>query len=360
MKYAYASLVLLLLAFGAVAQSPVITAIAPDSGPAAGGTEVVITGDNFSTKVTCILPCPPIVSFGDIDVPAKEESDERLVVTSPPHPPGTVDITVKVTGESPVTRSGAFTFIGGPQSEYELVLLPVHLDGPINGAFGSRWMTDLWMRNNDKEGPVSLAPWPCPAGEACPAVVPLTYSLQPGHSLHNLPPFFQAPDGNPSRLLYVSKPGASDVSFGLRFADLTRTDLNGGTELPAIREDELLKRESQLFNVPLTDPKFRVLLRVYDTTHTTAHFLVALYAQSEGVQSAVHSEQVTASTPQSGDFRTKAAYAQLDITDLLRLEKTWPATIRIAVEPLTPGSRYWTFASITNNETQLVTLVTPQ
>jgi hypothetical protein len=34
--------------------------------------------------------------------------------------------------------------------------------------------------------------------------------------------------------------------------------------------------------------------------------------------------------------------------------------VRIEITPLTAGSRYWSFASVTSNETQIVTLVTPQ
>ena len=59
-------------------------------------------------------------------------------------------------------------------------------------------------------------------------------------------------------------------------------------------------------------------------------------------------------------FRSEAAYAQLDITDLLKLRKAWPAVARVEIVPRTPGSRYWAFVSLTNNQTQLVTLVTPQ
>jgi len=350
-------LALLFLTFAALAQDPpVIDSITPSSGPAAGGTEVVIRGDNFSTKVLCILPCPPIVSFGEIEVPVQKESNDELTVITPAHPAGTVDVTVKVTGENPVTKSNGFTFAGGQEALYELALLPVYLDGPVDGAFGARWITDFWIRNNGQD-PVSLAPWPCET--VCPPVFPLTYSLAPGFSLHNLPPF-PVEGGNPSRLLFVSKPGPSNVSMGLRFADLSRTSLNGGTDLPVIRENELLVKESQLFNMPLTDPKFRVLLRVYDTAYTSSKFRVVIFPQADGSQSEVHSEELTAVTSQTGQFRTEAAYAQLDITGLLRLEKTWPASIRIAVVPLTPGSRYWAFASITNNETQLVTLATPQ
>lgn len=50
----------------------------------------------------------------------------------------------------------------------------------------------------------------------------------------------------------------------------------------------------------------------------------------------------------------------LDITQLLHLRLAWPQSARIEVQPLTAGSRYWAVVSLTNNETQLVTLVTPQ
>ena len=33
--------------------------------------------------------------------------------------------------------------------------------------------------------------------------------------------------------------------------------------------------------------------------------------------------------------------------------------LRIEVTPVTPGLRFWTFVSVTNNETQHVTLITP-
>lgn len=35
-------------------------------------------------------------------------------------------------------------------------------------------------------------------------------------------------------------------------------------------------------------------------------------------------------------------------------------TVRAEIEPLTEGLRYWAFVSVTNNETQHVTTITPQ
>jgi hypothetical protein len=85
---------------------------------------------------------------------------------------------------------------------------------------------------------------------------------------------------------------------------------------------------------------------------------VTIYPQSELDEQPVHSEELTATVPAS--FSGKAGYAQLDVTGLLRIEKAWPGVARIEITPLTEGSRYWSFVSLTNNDTQIVTLVTPQ
>ena len=353
------SLLSIVLAFGAFAQNtPVIDSISPNSGPSTGGTEVTISGDNFLPQVVCILPCPTTVTFGDITVPIKSESDTALVVVTPAHPSGTVDVTVSLAGIPPVTREDGFTFTATADDSHELVLLPIHLDGILHGAFGAQWKTDLWLRNNGSSI-ATLAPWSCPPDLVCLPVFPLTFALQPGRSLHNLPPLFLPPDGNPSRLLFVLKPGSNDVSYNLRFADVSRFALDGGAEMPVIRESELLTRPAQLFNVPL-GTAFRVLLRIYDVEYLFSDFRVSIYPQSEDDPAAVHQAIVRASSPFVGPFRPKASYAQLDITGLLVLEKVWPATARIEIEPLTPGSRFWAFASLTNNDTQIVTLVTPQ
>src|SRR5688500_17142167 len=254
------ALLSIVLASGAFAQNtPVIDGISPSSGPSTGGTEVTISGDNLLPQVVCILPCPTTVTFGDVTVPIKSESDTELVVITPAHASGTVDVTVSLAGIPPVTRENGFTFTAAADDSHELVLLPIHLDGILHGAFGAQWRTDLWVRNNGSSI-ATLAPWPCPPDLLCLPVFPLTYALQPGLSIHNLPPLFLPPDGNPSRLLFVLRPGSDAVSYNLRFADVSRFALDGGAEMPVIRESELLSRPAQLFNIPL-GPTFRVLLR---------------------------------------------------------------------------------------------------
>jgi hypothetical protein len=357
MKRTLLLFVVLLFSFTAVAD-PVITSLEPSSGPASGGTEVTITGSDLLPHIQCIIPCPATITFGDVTVEVKSETETRLVVVTPPHAAGTVDVTVHVSGEEPVLLPAAFTYVSELEAGDEKVLLPIYLDGVVPGANGTQWRTDLWIRNNSSHN-IALAPWTCPEGEACLPVFPLTYVLLPGLSLHNLPAD-PTPTGNPSRLLYVSRELPSDVSFGLRFADISRASFNGGTDMPVIREGEFLTRQSQLFNVPLNGD-FRVLLRVYEAAQERAMFRVAVYAQNTANGQPLHSSVLVATTGETGDFRTEAAYAQFDVTELLHLDhQAWPEAVRLEITPLTPGSRYWGFASVTNNQTQLVTLVTPQ
>jgi len=89
--------------------------------------------------------------------------------------------------------------------------------------------------------------------------------------------------------------------------------VDSGTEVPVVRERNLLTAPATLTNIPLLNN--RLLLRVYDISGAPAQFRVLLAKD---------------------------------------------AAVRVEVTPMTPGSRYWAFVSATNNTTNHVTLVTPQ
>jgi hypothetical protein len=84
--------------------APTIGGIAPNSGPMAGGTSVVITGTNLTGgTVTCGgLPATCIV-----------DSPTQITCTSPAHAAGAVDVVVTTPG-GPATSAGGFTYIAGP------------------------------------------------------------------------------------------------------------------------------------------------------------------------------------------------------------------------------------------------------
>lgn len=361
MKFALRLSLLFLLPLAAFAQNndPVIDSITPASSPTAGGIEVTITGNNFDPKIVCILPCPTKVRFDNTEVVPKSESNTKLVVVAPAHAQGVVAVTVIVADGRTVTRHNGFAYGNSAQTGYQTFLLPIYLDGQISGANGSRWQTDLWIRNGGTAA-ATLAPWDCPAGQACPAVFPLTKTLTAHESIHNLPAFFRAPTANPARLLYVSRGEAEAISTQLRFSDVSRSTLNGGTELPVVREDGLFSGPLSLLNLPV-DSRFRVTLRIYDVALTESRFRVDVYAQEVGTGNIKEqSFELSATTADSGDFRLSPAYAQFSLDAILQLPRVGASPVRLEITPLTAGSRFWAFASATNNDTQLVTLVTPQ
>lgn len=333
------------LSFSALGQT-VVTSISPESGPDAGGTQVRITGDHLSPAVVCALPCPPRVTFGEITVDAANESDESLIVTTPPHAAGTIDVTVSIPGYTPLTIVDGFTFTPTEESQYERILLPVSINGIVPGANGTQWKTDFWLRN-DGADTITIAPW---------SVSPHTHALPAQFALHNPQDLSSEGRGNPSQLLYVLETPTARISASLRVADVSRHDLNAGTDIPVVRDADLLTDRAQLLNVPIDPATSRVLLRIYDVAITDASYAVSVFAQTEEPSFTVTSFFVHARTPQTGQFRNEAAYVQLDLTSALPAS---PGNFRVEVSPRTPGSRFWTFASITNNDTQLVTLVTP-
>lgn len=112
-----AALVPILFAVQALAQAPdctpVITGLNPSIGPPEGGTIVTITGRNFQRCPVIIfeLPCPN-VSFGGTNVnQVLACTDTTLVVRTPPHQSGVVDVNVPRFNDGPgPTLSGAFTY----------------------------------------------------------------------------------------------------------------------------------------------------------------------------------------------------------------------------------------------------------
>jgi len=90
--------------------APVITAIAPASGPAAGGTKVVITGTGFRAMQSS----GAVVKFGTTSAAAYTvDSDTQITVPrSPAHAAGAVHITLEAPFANSVnTSADTFTYV---------------------------------------------------------------------------------------------------------------------------------------------------------------------------------------------------------------------------------------------------------
>jgi hypothetical protein len=77
--------------------APTVTAVSPDSGPAAGGTTVTISGSNFASGAT--------VDFGTAQATGVTVSNATSIAATAPAGSGTVDVTVTDTGGTSATSS---------------------------------------------------------------------------------------------------------------------------------------------------------------------------------------------------------------------------------------------------------------
>jgi IPT/TIG domain len=118
---------------------PVITSIAPISGPAAGGTIVTLTGTGFTGALA--------VGFGPTDASALSVmSDTTMVAVSPPGT-GTVDVTVVTpNGRSAVSAADQFGYAGGTSSASASYYVDPALTSQIVGS-----LINLVQANNSPD-----------------------------------------------------------------------------------------------------------------------------------------------------------------------------------------------------------------
>ncbi|RIK40061.1 MAG: hypothetical protein DCC58_14445 [Chloroflexi bacterium] len=84
---------------------PNITAVSPNTGPAAGGTSVAITGTSFNEATAVHFGTVPATSF-------VLESTTRIVAVSPPQAAGRIDIRVTTPyGQSVIRSADRFTYV---------------------------------------------------------------------------------------------------------------------------------------------------------------------------------------------------------------------------------------------------------
>jgi hypothetical protein len=91
----------------AAPSAPSVTGVSPNSGPAAGGTAVTITGTNFAAGATVQFGANPAASVN-------VASATSITAIAPPGNAGTVNITVANTGGLSGTLTNAFTYISVP------------------------------------------------------------------------------------------------------------------------------------------------------------------------------------------------------------------------------------------------------
>jgi hypothetical protein len=247
-------------------------------------------------------------------------------------------------------------------ADFEPVLLPIALTD-IQGAFGSLWRTHFTLYNGNGVPLIGLGSfdlvYPFYSGCLFP-ICPSPEAIPPRTSASL---FIRQPGGPPGVLLWVRKDRIANVDFELRVQDMSRQALTWGTEILVVREKDLRAAPFRLLNVPL-DERFRQSLRIYDVSAgATAAVLVRFIDADVG---RVMHEQVLGfpaqPVPPFGvfqQFRLLPGYTEIGwVASLPELRDS--GRVHIEVVPLAPEQRLWAFVSVTNNETQHVTTISPQ
>jgi hypothetical protein len=243
-----------------------------------------------------------------------------------------------------------------PLAELERLLVPIATE-PLHGAFGALWESDLWLvttRDNLFVGPLvdrncvqpACGPPPAPLPGPFEAVRPTIYRTRNGEP--------------PGILLYVSRESADDAVFNLRVSDTNRRLISSGVSIPIVRERDLKSSSAQLLNIVVHE-QMRLRLRVYDPFKTgAARFRVRVFA-SEAEDVVQDEFDIELIEPPSQVFPAWPYPVQPDSSEFdVDVRGYADGTIlRIEVMPLTANVRFWTFATVTSNLTNEVTIVTP-
>jgi hypothetical protein len=234
--------------------------------------------------------------------------------------------------------------------DVERLLVPICPPNAQEGRFGALWGCDMWVRNS-ADAPVVFS-------RGNPQI-----SL-PGGGLAQLDPHAtQHYSGAARGAIYnVEKAYADQVHLSLRIADQNRRPVNQGTEIPIVRERDWLSKSADLLDIP-TDPAVRQTLRVYDpeaTGQTSVRVSVYPFYYADVEPLATAELELRGGEIQSGQWHRFPDYAE--IPDLVAAfpQIATEERLRVTVEPLTPGMRFWAFITITDNATQQVTVVSPQ
>ncbi|HYK02734.1 MAG TPA: hypothetical protein VE974_13330 [Thermoanaerobaculia bacterium] len=312
------------------------------------GTSVLIEG--IALQPCEEAPCPQAeVQFGATksnDVRVTAEGDLLATV---PAGSGLVDVIVRQ-NTATYTLPIGFRY-GEPRTfepnHYERVLFPLTFAGP--GAHGSQWRSENIIRNDA-------------AVEA--ATVPAVWD---GHSVPEVQFFTPIPPGERAAMpeepedgglfLYVPRGLEKWLTYSSHIVDRSRSASDRGSELPVIRVEDT-SAEIRLLDIPLR-PLYRAHLRVYDFDTDMPRNIRIVVTKEDGtnvfISRRIFSTFECINPP---CFDPRPPYATIDLSSIPELANA--GEVDISVRSDTNDARLWAFVSVSNNNTQHVTMYTPQ
>jgi len=245
-------------------------------------------------------------------------------------------------------------------ADYDRLLLPVFFFGA--GAHGSQWTTNVTVANNgttDVEMQQAIfSDAACPTNCGCGLI--RVIKARSAASVCN------AFGSDAGLFIYAPKEARNALNWNVRIADASRSTETAGTEV-ALADQSEFRSDGIVLPAVLTGPKYRTAIRVYGVNDGDSA-IMNIYAL--GNLSTPRAQlNINLVNPirniVADPFPSRPAY--LFIPDLaaavpaLASGGTWLIEIipHVPVDPGPPLTTMWAFASITNNDTQQVTTVTP-
>ena len=288
------------------------------------------------------------VRFGDVPATNVLRTEKGLIGVVPLNPGS--DVTVELPDRTSITFEDGWHFGLTDPASYERIMFPVNFTG--RGAHGSDWHSDIVIRN---DAPITVGTMPLFWGNPAIPTLPSPEPVEPGGK-GNFPEV--ARDGG--AYLYVPRGLESSFSYASHIVDRSRSTTDLGTEVPVVRAKDTAN-EIKLLEVPV-DPRYRAKLRVYDfdgdndsralltlRNPLTKSVLMTMWLELEG-------------SPVCGGispcFPDRPSFGVIDLEQLPQL--TGVELVDVTLQGGTNDTRLWAFVSVTSNDTQSVTLYTPQ
>jgi hypothetical protein len=237
---------------------------------------------------------------------------------------------------------------GFAQVDQQQVLVPIAFgaEDSLQGAEGTLWVGEMWVANESGVAVQHLQEQHCLLGcpdPQLPAKSRRRIAMQTGAA------------ADAGALGYVPREIASELSFSARVLEITRQAQPTGFSLPVVRDDEYFHSPVTLLGIA-TGTAVRSSLRIYDPTAQARRYFNVTVITEAGVE--VASMQLATAGPSVPAVQPyQPGYASIHDLESKLGTATDGQRIHIRVVPL-DGKPYWTFASVTHNETQHVLVVT--
>jgi hypothetical protein len=308
------------------------------------GSEVVrLIGQNLDGATS--------VHFGTTAAEVISISANEIKVREPGSAPGTFDVTI----EKPAVTLRATAAYHVPKTVppaalneafYERALLPVFWSGP--GAFGAQWQSTASLYNGNE--------YTLTAAHSTVFHFDCAITTCDSRPIANSTTTVTADSSQTAGVVEeLPHQAMAKIDFGLTIHDFSRSAQDLGTEIPVVRQSSLYARTFSIPNVP-NDPRYRVTLRLYNL-ESAPLFGLRIYTN---VSSGPVVTKPIALTADAG--LRNGAFAI--INDLLAAypEIAGFGPLRVEIDPgIRNGYKSaWGFITVTNNDTQHVTVFSPQ